>query len=121
MKKDNSKLIFIGLLAGFINGIFGSGGGTIIVPSLVFLVKLEDYKAHATAISIILPFTIISTLVYLLNNSIPIKLSLFVALGGIAGSFLGAKYLKKIPTNILRKIFGSVIIYTAIRMILKWN
>lgn len=53
------KLIGIGFLTGIINGLFGSGGGTIIVPALVFLIGMEDFKAHATAISIILPLSII--------------------------------------------------------------
>lgn len=119
MDNTKLKLILIGIFAGLVNGIFGSGGGTIVVPSLIFLIGVEDHKAHATAISIILPLSIISTIVYLLNSSIPIKTSLMVMTGGLFGSFLGAKFLKKIPTNILRKIFGSVIIYTAIRMILK--
>mgnify|MGYP000967734618 FL=1 len=119
MNKINYKLIVIGIVTGLINGVFGSGGGTIVVPSLVFLIKMEDYKAHATAISIILPLSIISTIVYLLNNTIPLKLSLVVMIGGFVGSYIGAKYLRKIPINYLRKIFGSVIMYTAIRMIWK--
>ncbi|HLR21048.1 MAG TPA: sulfite exporter TauE/SafE family protein [Tissierellaceae bacterium] len=119
MDNLNFKLIIIGIFTGLINGIFGSGGGTIIVPSLVFLIGLEDHKSHATAISIILPISIISTIVYLIHNSIPIKASLLVMSGGLLGSFLGAKLLPKIPVNLLRKVFGSVIIYTAIRMILK--
>lgn len=118
MDKLTVKLIFIGLFAGFINGLFGSGGGTIIVPSLIFLIGLKDHLAHATAISVILPLSIISTSIYLFKNSIPLDLSLLVTIGGVFGSYLGAKFLNKIPINILRKIFGSVIIYTAIRMIL---
>lgn len=118
MDKLKMKLIFIGLFAGFINGLFGSGGGTIIVPSLIFLISLPDHIAHATAISVILPLSIISTIVYLFNNSIPLSLSLLVIIGGIFGSYLGAKILNKIPVNVLRKIFGSVIIYTALRMII---
>lgn len=119
MDHNKYKLIAIGVVAGLINGLFGSGGGTIIVPALVFLLGLQDYKAHATAIPIILPLSIISVTVYLLNNKIPFDIALLVASGGIAGSYVGAKFLNKIPVKYLRKIFGSVIIYTAIRMIFR--
>ncbi|HLS54069.1 MAG TPA: TSUP family transporter, partial [Tissierellaceae bacterium] len=44
MRNDNFKLISIGLVAGLINGLFGSGGGTIVVPALVFIMGLEDHK-----------------------------------------------------------------------------
>lgn len=121
MDDNKYKLLSIGIVAGLINGLFGSGGGTIVVPSLVFLLKLKDYKAHATAIPIILPLSIISVVVYLFNNKIPYGTAIYVTIGGLVGSYLGAKFLKKIPVNYLRKIFGSVIIYTAIRMIWKWN
>jgi uncharacterized membrane protein YfcA len=113
------KLIGIGFITGIINGLFGSGGGTIVVPALVFLVGIEDFKAHATAISIILPLSIISTIIYLKSNVIKLDISLMVTLGGLIGSFIGAKFLKKIPNLILRKIFGIVIIITALRMMIK--
>lgn len=119
MENNKIKLISIGIVTGLINGLFGSGGGTIVVPALVFLLGVNDYKAHATAISIILPLSIISTIIYFTNKSIPIKIAFSVAIGGIIGSFIGAKTLNKIPINILRKIFGGVIIYTAIRIIWK--
>lgn len=120
MEKNKVKLLSIGIITGFINGLFGSGGGTIVVPALIFLLGMDDHKAHATAISIILPLSIISTIIYLSNKSIQLKIALPIAIGGVIGSFIGAKTLNKIPINILRKIFGSIIIYTAIRMIWKW-
>ena len=119
MDNNKNKLIGIGVVAGLVNGLFGSGGGTIVVPSLVFLLKLKDYKAHATAIPIILPLSIISVIVYLFNNKVPFDIAFYVVIGGLVGSYLGAKFLNKIPVKYLRKIFGSVIIYTAIRMIWK--
>lgn len=119
MHSKQIKLIAIGLVTGFINGIFGSGGGMIIVPALTFLMGLEDHKAHATAISIILPLTIISTILYLKADMVKFNIALYVVLGGIVGSFIGAKFLKKVPAPLLRKIFGGIIIFTAIRMILR--
>ncbi len=119
MNKIKIQLIIIGIIAGLINGIFGSGGGIIVVPALVFLIKLEDYKAHATAISIILPLSIVSTIIYLSKNTVPLKLSMITLIGGVLGSYTGAKFLRKIPITYLRKFFGSIIIYTAMRMILK--
>ena len=67
MKKNNLKIISIGLITGLINGLFGSGGGTIIVPTMIFLLGIDDHKAHATAIAVILPLTIISTIIYYLS------------------------------------------------------
>ncbi|NLN14949.1 MAG: sulfite exporter TauE/SafE family protein [Tissierellia bacterium] len=119
MNNNKFKLMAIGAAAGLLNGLFGSGGGTIVVPALVFIMKLKDYKAHATAIPIILPLSIISVIIYLLNNKVPIKIALMVMVGGLMGSYIGAKFLNKIPVKYLRKIFGSVIIYTALRMILR--
>ena len=120
---DNKPIILIGigLITGIANGLFGSGGGTLVVPALVFLLGIEDYKAHATAISIILPLSIISTLIYFKNNIIRFDIVAVVVLGGVFGSFIGAKFLKKIPTQILRKVFGFIIIITALRMIIKWS
>lgn len=119
MDKNKFKLLAIGLITGIINGIFGSGGGTIVVPALVFILGVDDHKAHATAISIILPLSILSTIIYFVNDSIPLKVVIPVTIGGVIGSYIGAKTLNKIPVYILRKIFGSVIIYSAIRMIWK--
>lgn len=116
MNNLNFKLISIGIIAGLINGFFGSGGGIIVVIGLVYLIQLEDYKAHATAISIILPLSVISTIIYMFNKQIPIKVTLLTMVGGVFGSLLGAKFLDKIPVFVLRKIFGAVIIYSALRM-----
>ena len=113
------KLIGIGLITGVVNGLFGSGGGTLVVSALVFLLGVEDYKAHATAISIILPLSIISTFIYFKNNIIKFDIAIIITLGGVLGSFIGAKILKKVPTPILRKIFGILIIITSLRMIMK--
>jgi hypothetical protein len=119
VKKVNLKILLIGLISGFLNGLFGSGGGTIVVPALVFLLGVDDYKAHATAISVILPLSIVSTIIYYTHKSIHLNIALFVAFGGVIGSFIGSKLLNKIPINILRKIFGSLIIFAAIRMMIK--
>lgn len=119
IKKDLGKVIIIGAITGIVNGLFGSGGGTIIVPALVFLLHLEDHKAHATAISIILPLSIVSTIIYFKNGAIKFDIALMVAIGGIVGGFVGAKVLNKIPSKILRKIFGVFMIVAAIRMVIK--
>ena len=108
MDKKQFKILGIGLAAGLVNGLFGSGGGTLVVPALVFLLNVDDHKAHATAISIILPLSIVSVLIYYRHNIVKLNIAFIVALGGMLGSFLGAKLLNKVPVNILRKIFGSL-------------
>jgi len=116
--KNKIILIFIGLITGFINGMFGSGGGLIIVPSLIYILNIERHKAHATAISIILPLSFISTYIYIKNDFINFNIVILISIGAILGGFIGAKLLNKIPINILRKAFSILIIYISIRMII---
>ncbi len=112
------KYIIIGLLTGIANGLFGSGGGTIAVPAMVLMLGLEEHKAHATAISIILPLTLISAFFYISNHFVDWKLTLYVTLGGVVGGYIGAKLLNICPTSILRKIFGAFMIFGALRMLM---
>lgn len=117
-KNNILKTALIGSVMGLVNGLFGSGGGTILVPCLVFIMKLEDHKAHATAISIILPISIISSLIYFKYDVVDIDLTLKVAVGSVIGALVGSCLLNRISVNILRKIFGIFMIIAAVRMVL---
>lgn len=116
--KKNIKSIIIGLVTGFANGLFGSGGGTIVVPCLQRALGVETHKSHATAIAIILPLSIISMVVYLGKVEILWGIVLAVSIGGIAGGYVGAKLLNKISGNWLHKIFGIFMLIAAVRMML---
>lgn len=111
------KYAIVGIATGFANGLFGSGGGTIAVPSMVLLLGIEDHKAHATAISIILPLTLMSVFFYVSNELFDWGLTFKVIIGGAAGGFVGAKLLNKCPVGVLRKIFGAFLIMAGIRML----
>lgn len=110
------KLAMLGFITGILNGLFGAGGGTIIVPFMVFLLGIEDHKAHATAISIILPLTILSSLIYIKNGIVDIPLTLNVTIGSVIGGYIGALLLNKVPIKILRKLFGIIMIIASIRI-----
>lgn len=117
MKKDFLKSSAIGFVAGFCNGLFGSGGGTVAVPAMEKFLGVEEHKAHATAIAIILPLTVISAVLYVVKGYFEFSLAWQVSLGGVAGGVVGAYLLKKIPTPWLRKIFGVFIMAAAVRMV----
>lgn len=111
------KCAAIGIITGILNGLFGSGGGTIVVPAMVHFLNVDEHKAHATAISIILPLTIISSFFYINSNYVDWNLILKTSIGGIAGGYIGAKLLKVIPAKYLSKIFGAFMIFASIRMV----
>lgn len=89
------KKIMIGLIAGLVSGLFATGGGMIVVPALVYLLKLEEGKARATSLFVILPMVIASGIFYYRNDYINWKIGILCAIGGMIGGFLGSKYLKK--------------------------
>ena len=117
LRKKAGYLLF-GLLAGAANGLFGGGGGMLVVPCLTYLGKSEEKRAHATAIALVLPLSLISATVYTLrcvhDFSLAWKVGLGVSIGGAIGAFL----LRKVPKGVLTFLFYGVMIYAGVRFVL---
>ena len=111
------KKILIGLVAGMICGFFSTGGGMILVPAFIYILKEKPLIARATSICCILPMVVVSSIFYYKNDYMDWKIGLLCALGGIAGGFLGAKLLVKLPERILKIAFTFFLIYVSIKMI----
>ena len=109
--------VMIGILAGIICGLFGTGGGMILVPSFVYMLKVEPKRARATSICCMLVMVITSSIFYYSNNYINWEAGLLCAIGGIVGGYFGAKILKKIPDYILKMVFICFLIYVSYSMI----
>ncbi len=117
--KRNIKYALIGLIAGIISGFFSTGGGLILVPAFLHLLKMDSKKARGTSVYCILPMVITSSIFYYKGNFIDWKISILCAIGGAIGGYIGAKLLKKLPEKILRIAFTIFLIYVAYNMILK--
>ncbi|MCL2013529.1 MAG: sulfite exporter TauE/SafE family protein [Oscillospiraceae bacterium] len=107
----------LGLTAGILNGFFGAGGGLITVP-LLRRTGLEAKKCHATSIAVILSLCVLSGLAYFKAGNLDLLSAVSYLPGGMAGAVLGAVLLKKIDNSILRRIFGLVLVFSAVRIFL---
>ena len=112
------KKIIIGIFAGIINGMFSTGGGMILVPAFIYLLKMEDTKARGTSVFCILPMVITSSLFYQKSEYINWKISILCAIGGTIGGYIGAKMLKKISERNLKIFFTLFLLYASFKMIL---
>ena len=109
--------VIVGLLAGGICGLFGTGGGMILVPAFVYLLKIEPKRARATSLCCMLVMVITSSIFYYKNNYINWRAGLLCAIGGILGGYIGAKILKKVPDYILKVVFNCFLVYVSYNMI----
>lgn len=107
-----------GLAIGVLNGLFGSGGGMAAVP-LLTLLGLPQQKSHATSIAVILPLTALSALLYLQGGMMQVSESLPYLAGGAAGAIAGAFLLGRLSPALLKKLFGVLILFAAVRMWLR--
>lgn len=118
MQSSFLKMGLIGLCTGLVNGLLGIGGGTIAIPAMVFLLGVEQHKAHGTSLAIILPTSIISLYIYYRYNFLDWGLITKIVLSGMIGGYIGAKLMNHIPAGILRKIFGVFMALAGLRMVL---
>ena len=117
MKKEKVYKILIGIFAGIVSGLFASGGGMILVPSFIYLLKMSEVEARATSVLCILPMVVTSGIFYYTNNYINWKIGILCAIGGIVGGSVGAKLLNKLPIKYLKISFTLFLIYASCRMI----
>lgn len=118
--KENGKRwksIGIGCLSGLINGLLGSGGGTILVPCMERILHVEEHKSHATAIAVIAPLCVFSAVLYGTAQVPDWKILLQVSLGGTVGGLLGAKLLSRLSGKLLHIVFGISMMIAGVRMV----
>jgi len=110
-------LLAIGLLAGVSAGMFGIGGGLIIVPALVFFYGLSQHAAVGTSLgALLLPVGALSAYVYWKNGNLNVDYSLLIALGLFLGAYLGARLVQPVSDLTLRRLFAGFLIVVSIRM-----
>lgn len=107
-----------GVLVGLVNGMLGAGGGMIAVPLLKKL-GLEQKKAHANAVAVILPITLISAVMYIWKDYVTIKDALIYLPTGVIGALIGTWLLKRISSLWLKRIFGGFMVYAGIRLLVR--
>jgi len=111
------KKSIIGILAGIICGLFSTGGGMILVPAMIYLLKEDETKARGTSIFCILPMVITSSFFYYKGNYIDWKISILSAIGGAIGGYVGATLLKRLPRKVLKIAFTVFLFYVSFKMI----
>lgn len=114
--KSKGKNYLKGALIGAINGFFGAGGGLACVP-LLMKMGFERKDAHANAVAVIFPITLVSAVNYLCRGYVTLEQSLVYLPGGIAGALVGTYIMKKISPRLIKKIFAIFMIWAGWRLI----
>jgi uncharacterized membrane protein YfcA len=109
-------LIVVGAIGGFLSGAFGVGGGIIMVPLLIWLIGLDQRHAAATSLVAIVPTAISGTITYALTGHVDLLAGVLIASGGIAGSLVGARLLRRLPLGWLRWLFIGLLLLVAVRL-----
>ncbi len=118
MDKNRLRSALSGGAAGIANGFFGAGGGMVLVPLLTGWLGLEEKRAFATSVAVILPMCLVSAAIYFWRGGLTLAAALPYLAGGLLGGILGGKLFQKIPANWLRRGFGLLLIYGGIRNLL---
>lgn len=121
MKKKHKSWLspaLAGAAAGIANGLFGGGGGMILVPLLVRRCGLSQRQAFATSVAVILPLCILSSVIYFFRGSLDFMTALPYLVGGLIGGWVGGKVFKKLNMVWLRRAFALLIIYGGVKALL---
>ncbi len=110
-------VVLLGALVGLISGLFGGGGGMVAVPVLTSILKKPQKIAHATAILVILPVTIVSGVLYSVIGNFDVKVVLPTSIGVIIGGVLGAICLKKFSNDFIKILFSLVMLFFGVKLL----
>ena len=105
-------MLLIGLFSGIASGIFGIGGGVIIVPALIYLARFSQHAAIGTSLAILLPpIGLFAVLDYYQHGNVDLKAAIIVAVAFMVGGWIGAHLANHIMSaHILKLLFGFFIL-----------
>ncbi|MFF2632889.1 sulfite exporter TauE/SafE family protein [Microbacterium sp. NPDC058021] len=108
----------VGLAAGLLSGLFGVGGGTVIVPLLVLLLHFDQRLAAGTSLAAIVPTATVGVISYAVNGSVAWIPALILAAAAVVGAQVGARLLARLPQNVLRWGFVGFLVVVIVSLFL---
>lgn len=116
--REKWRYALSGGLAGVANGLFGGGGGSVFVPLLTGYCGLDQRRAFATSVAVILPLCGLSVVIYLFRGGLDVMAALPYLAGGTVGGWAGGKWFKGMNMLWLKRAFGLLLIYGGVRSFL---
>jgi uncharacterized membrane protein YfcA len=111
--------VILGLVAGIFGGMFGIGGGSILIPALVFLFGLSQHQAQGTSLAVMVPpIGLLAAIRYYYSGNVKLGMAGFICLGFFVGGFIGAQLVQNLSDPSLKRIFCIFLLFVSIRMIL---
>lgn len=110
------RLAVVGAIGGLLSGLFGVGGGIVMVPLLILLAGMDQRRASATSLAAIVPTAVAGSITYFANGQVDLVAAALVAVGGIVGGWIGARLLARLPLEWLRWLFIALLVVVAIRL-----
>lgn len=111
------KGALLGLAAGIIGGLFGVGGGLLVVPGLVLLLAFEQRRASATSLATIVASSAAAMTRFAVDGSVEFDTALMLFLGAGVGAFVGARLAGRIPNYWLARGFVAIVIASMVRLL----
>jgi uncharacterized membrane protein YfcA len=113
-------LLAIGLVAGVFSGMFGIGGGIVIVPALLMLLKMKQLEALGTSLAALIPpVGLLGAIEYYRNGLVNLKYAALIAGGLAVGAYFGAKIMISLPPGMAKKAYALFLVAVAVRMLLE--
>lgn len=110
-------LVLIGLVAGSLGGMIGLGGGIILIPALILIMKLDQQTAQGTSIAVMLPpIGLFAVYNYYKAGYVNTKYAMIIAAAFMVGGYFGSLLALKLSPEIMRKVFSVVLVVIAIKM-----
>jgi hypothetical protein len=107
----------IGLVAGIFSALLGVGGGLLMVPAMVHMLRIRQHRAHGTSLVVILPTAIAGVSQYAEHRKLDWGVALLLAIGGVLGAMIGARLANAMKAPLLKRVFGAFVIVTGIVMV----
>ncbi|AFS78055.1 protein of unknown function DUF81 [Gottschalkia acidurici 9a] len=102
-------LFFIGLISGIVSGM-GIGGGTILIPALIFFTNLSQKQAQGINLIVFIPTAIVALITHFANKNIKFKVAIPIIITGLIGAVIGSSLAVFLSGNLLRKMFGGFLL-----------
>ena len=117
---NRSALVLVGAgaTAGFLSGLFGVGGGLIMVPALVLLVGMAQHRAHATSLAAIVPIAAVGAAIFGGTDNVNLVAAALLIAGSLLGVQAGTRLMDRLSGERLALVFGGFVMVVAIAMLL---